>query len=566
MRAAQSEQPRLGDPDEAQQVRTGGWITFPFILVSNLGLGLALSGATANLIVYLVEEYNVKSIDAAQIGNIVSGSTNLAPVVGAIVSDAFFGCYTVIVSSTIISLLAVVLLTLTAAVPSLRPPPCAFGSDACEAPSAGQMAFLFTAVALVAVGAGGSRFNILAMGGGQVDEVRDQDIFFNWYFIVLYVSAVVGSTVLVFVEDSVSWTLGYALCTVANAVAVVVLLLGTKYYRRPAAQGSPFTGMARVIVAAFKKWNVKVSQQNPSYYYGSGGDDDPNSCVPTQSLRFLNRAAWICHGNTRADGSIARPWSLCTVRQVEDLKAIVHVLPLWSASIFLSISIGIQLSLSVLQALTMDRSLGPHFSIPAGSMVVSSLAATTVSLFLLDRLLLPLWCRLAGGPSTPLQRIGLGQVINAAGMAASALVERRRAAVVHAHHAEGQPGWVVPMTALWLVLPLTVTGVGEALHFPSQVALYYQEFPRSLRSTATGMVALLVAVGFYLSTAVVSLVRRATGWLPDNINGSKMENVYWLLTALTMVNFVYYVTCAMLYKYRTSPKEADGDAANEGGH
>ncbi|URE11204.1 POT family [Musa troglodytarum] len=280
--------------------------------------------------------------------------------------------------------------------------------------------------------------------------------------------------------------------------------------------------------------------------------------------RFLNRAAWICHGNTRADGSIASPWSLCTVRQVEDLKAIVRVLPLWSASIFLSVSIGIQLSLSVLQALTMDRSLGPHFSIPAGSMVVSSLAATTVSLFLLDRLLLPLWCRLAGGPSTPLQRIGLGQVVNAAGMAASALVERRRAAVVHAHHAEGQPGWVVPMTALWLVLPLAVTGVGEALHFPSEVALYYQEFPLSLRSTATGMVALLIALGFYLSTAVVDLVRRATGWLPDNINGSKMENVYWLLTALTMVNYVYYVTCAMLYKYRSAPKEADGDAANEG--
>ncbi|RRT75896.1 hypothetical protein B296_00007571, partial [Ensete ventricosum] len=257
-----------------------------WVPVSNLGLGLALSGATANLIVYLVEEYNVKSIDAAQIGNIVGGSTSLAPVIGAIVSDAFFGCYPSshclllyhLPAGTLtfphkLSRSAVVLLTLTAAVPSLRPPPCAFGSDACEAPSAGQRAFLFTAVALLAFGAGGSRFNFLAMGGGQFDKVRDQGIFFNWYFIVLYVSAVVGSTALVFVEDSVSWTLGYALCTAANAVALVGLLLGTKYYRMPAAQGSPFTGMARVVVAAFKKWNVKVSQQNPSYYYGSGGDD-----------------------------------------------------------------------------------------------------------------------------------------------------------------------------------------------------------------------------------------------------------------------------------------------------
>ncbi|KAJ8476770.1 hypothetical protein OPV22_020497 [Ensete ventricosum] len=198
------------------------------------------------------------------------GGSNSQPhrVLSGGVQHAFFGCYPLIVSSSIISLLAVVLLTLTAAV---RPVAAATAMRIRLRRLRG--AFLFTAVALLAFGAGGSRFNFLAMGGGQFDKVRDQGIFFNWYFIVLYVSAVVGSTVLVFVEDSVSWTLGYALCTAANAVGLVVLLLGTKYYRRPAAQGSPFTGMARVVVAAFKKWNVKVSQQNPSYYYGSGGDD-----------------------------------------------------------------------------------------------------------------------------------------------------------------------------------------------------------------------------------------------------------------------------------------------------
>ncbi|RWW34064.1 hypothetical protein GW17_00001164, partial [Ensete ventricosum] len=249
-----------------------------WVPVSNLGLGLALSGATANLIVYLVEEYNVKSIDAAQIGNIVGGSTSLAPVIGAIVSDAFFGCYPLIVSSSIISLLAVVLLTLTAAV---RPVAAATamrirlrrlrgavgGSEGVSFHSGGAAGLRGRRVAVqlsrhgrrsVRQGSGPGHFLQLVLhrplrfGRGRIHRPRLRG----------------GQRQL----DS-------GLRTVHR-----------RQRRRPgrpppAAQGSPFTGMARVVVAAFKKWNVKVSQQNPSYYYGSGGDDNPNSDAPTQSLR-----------------------------------------------------------------------------------------------------------------------------------------------------------------------------------------------------------------------------------------------------------------------------------------
>lgn len=61
---------------------------------------------------------------------------------------------------------------------------------------------------------------------------------------------------------------------------------------------------------------------------------------------------------------------LCTVQQVEDFKTIIGILPLWTSSIFLGTPIGIQSSLSVLQALAMDRYLGPHFKVPAGSITV----------------------------------------------------------------------------------------------------------------------------------------------------------------------------------------------------
>ncbi|KAG8085191.1 hypothetical protein GUJ93_ZPchr0010g8640 [Zizania palustris] len=85
--------------------KKGGWITFPFIVVAMFGLGLASAGATSNLVVYLIKEYNVPSVDAAQISTLVNGCLSVAPVAGAIVADAFFGCYPVVAVSMAFSVL-----------------------------------------------------------------------------------------------------------------------------------------------------------------------------------------------------------------------------------------------------------------------------------------------------------------------------------------------------------------------------------------------------------------------------------------------------------------------------
>jgi hypothetical protein len=135
--------------------------------------------------------------------------------------------------------------------------------------------------------------------------------------------------------------------------------------------------------------------------------------------RFLNRAALKTEGDVQSDGSIAKPWRICTIQQVEDLKTLIRIFPLWSSSIFLGTPIGIQASLTVLQALTIDRYLGPHFEIPAGSILVVVLISTAISLTLIDRFLCPMWQKLTGKSPTPLQRIGLGHVLNILSMAFS---------------------------------------------------------------------------------------------------------------------------------------------------
>lgn len=231
-------------------------------------------------------------------------------------------------------------------------------------------------------------------------------------------------------------------------------------------------------------------------------------------------------------------------------------MPLWSTSIVLSVAFGTQINFTVLQALAMDRALG-RFTVPASSMIVIILVSIVVSIGLFDRVVLPICRRLITGGRfpTPLQRIGAGHVLAIISVAASAAVERRRMATVHLHGEEGNSRWVSPLPAMWLVLPLVLAGAGEALYFPGGVMLYYEEFPAALKNTSTGMVAVIIALGFYLSTALVGVVQRTTAWLPtNNMNASRLDNLYWLLAVLLAVNFVYYLVCARLYRYQNVGK------------
>ncbi|KAJ0084258.1 hypothetical protein Patl1_30788 [Pistacia atlantica] len=107
--------------------RRGGWVTFPFITGSVIGLTLGGAGWLLNLIVYLIQEFHINSIDAAQIFNFVNGGSNLFTVIGAIIADSLLGSFSVILISSCLSLLGITILALTASLDSLRPQPCENG-------------------------------------------------------------------------------------------------------------------------------------------------------------------------------------------------------------------------------------------------------------------------------------------------------------------------------------------------------------------------------------------------------------------------------------------------------
>ncbi|MFS7975542.1 putative proton-dependent oligopeptide transporter family, MFS transporter superfamily [Helianthus anomalus] len=84
--------------------------------------------------------------------------------------------------------------------------------------------------------------------------------------------------------------------------------------------------------------------------------------------------------------------------------------------------------------------------------------------------------------------------------------------------------------------------------FSTLVMFYYNEFPKSIKSTAAAMVAVIIGIAFYLGIALVDLIRKTIGWLLDGINDGRIDNVYWVLTIVGVVNFGYVLVCLWMYK------------------
>ncbi|XP_002532262.2 protein NRT1/ PTR FAMILY 2.6 [Ricinus communis] len=549
MEGSLSTDPEVPNSGSAAKQR-GKWITFPFVTGTMVGLTLAGVGYLSNIIVYLIEEFHFESINAAQVSNVVTGGNNVFPIVGAILADSFLGNFSVVAISSCVSFLGLVLLVLTALLHSLRPAPCETGSSLCQAPSGIQYAVLYGSLLLTSVGFGGSRYTLATMGANQFNKPEHQNTFFNWFFFTLYSSSVIGATAIVIIEEDVSWALGFGICLAANFIGLVIFLLGNPYYRHDKPEGSPFTGLARVAVATIKKRNVLLSSRSEDYYHEKDAKGkEAAASVLTKSFRFFNRAAMKTEGDIKPDGSIAKPWRICSVQQVEDFKSLVRIFPIWSSNILVAIPIAVQASLTVLQALAMDRHLGKHFKIPAGSISVLVLITNSISVPLIDRIFSPFWRMITRKFPTPFQIVGVGHVLNVLSMVVSALVESRRLSLAH-YHQDSQ------MLVLWLFPQLVLVGIGEAFHFPGQVALYYKEFPVSLRSTGTATITFIVGISFYLSTALIALVRSVTDWLPDNIDNGRIDNVYWVMVGLGILNFAYYIACAKLYNYQNAENAA----------
>ncbi|CAK9138288.1 unnamed protein product [Ilex paraguariensis] len=555
--------------DDEPEINYRGIKAMPFIIGNETFEKLGAIGTLSNLLVYLTTVFNMKSITATTLINVFNGTTNLATLLGAFFCDTYFGRYKTLAFASFASFLGLLLITLTAAIKRLHPPHCEAEQIKCIGPTPWQVVFLLSGFGLMIIGAGGIRPCNLAFGADQFNPKTESgkrgiNSFFNWYFFTLTFAQLISVTLVVYVQSNVSWGIGLGIPAIFMLVSCALFFMGTKIYVKVKPEGSPITNIIQVMVVAARKRRLKLQDQPWESLFNYVPSKSINSRLPyTDQFKLLNKAAMVTpEDQINTDGSAANPWRLCSIQRVEEAKCVVRVIPIWAAGIVYHIAMIQQQQYAVFQALQSDRRLGnSNFKIPASSYTVFALLSFTLFIPIYDRIIVPSLQRVTKkeGGITLLQRICIGIVLTIFASLISALVEEHRRTLALTKPTLGiQPhrGAISSMSGLWFVPQLVITGIAEAFTSVGQVEFYYKQFPENMRSFAGSLFFCGMAASSYLNSFLVSIVHRTTkgaangNWLPEDLNKGRLDYFYYLITALGVLNLVYFLLCAKWYKYK----------------
>ncbi|XP_020274494.1 protein NRT1/ PTR FAMILY 8.1-like [Asparagus officinalis] len=546
-----------GNP--ALKRNTGRWRACPYILANECCERLAYYGMSTNLVNYMKEYLNQGNTGAANNVTNWSGTCYITPLLGAFVADAYFGRYKTIASFMMVYIIGLTLLTMTSSVKGLKPT-CHDG--VCH-PTSAQSAVVFVALYLIALGTGGIKPCVSSFGADQFDESdesesKSKSSFFNWFYFSINIGALIASSVLVWIQTNVGWGWGFGIPAVVMAVAVVSFFVGTPLYRHQKPGGSPLTRIAQVLVASFRKYGVRVPADKSQLYEVSDKEsaiEGSRKLEHTDDLKFFDKAAVETHNDQIKDQP--SPWSLCTVTQVEELKSVVRLLPIWASGIIFSTVYGQMSTMFVLQGDTLDPHMGPHFSIPAASLSIFDTISVIVWVPIYDRLIVPMARKFTGQERgfTQLTRMGIGLVISMFAMLAAGVLELVRLRIIARDNLYDTKDYL-PMSIFWQVPQYFIVGAAEVFTFIGQLEFFYDQAPDAMRSMCSALSLTTVALGNYLSSLLVTIVTNMTtkngnlGWIPDNLNRGHLDYFYWLLAILSFINFLVYLLIAKWYTYK----------------
>lgn len=253
-------------------------------------------------------------------------------------------------------------------------------------------------------------------------------------------------------------------------------------------------------------------------------------------------------------GNYSNPWRLCTVTQVEELKILIRMFPIWATGIVFSAVYAQMSTMFVEQGMTMDTTVG-SFTIPPASLSTFDVLSVIIWVPLYDSILVPIARKFTGKERgvSELQRMGIGLFISILSMAAAAIVEIRRLNMARDLGLIHQDA-AVPISILWQIPQYFLVGAAEIFTFIGQYEFFYDQSPDAMRSLCSALSLLTTALGNYLSSFILTVVTALTtkggkpGWVPDNLNEGHLDYFFWLLAGLSLVNMVVYVFCAVRYK------------------
>ncbi|WOG94002.1 hypothetical protein DCAR_0313292 [Daucus carota subsp. sativus] len=534
--------------------RKNSWRSAIFIIFVEMAERFAFFGVTGNLVNYLNNVLGMTISSAAKSFNVWLGvSTAVFPVLGAFIADSYLGRFKTILYSSIIYLVGLVLLTVSVSAISLvhRKP------------------VFFLALYILSVGQGGHKPCVQTFAADQFDEsVPEEKLakssFFNWYYLGVSLGATLAIVFVIYAQENIGWAIGFGMPLIAIAGSLFIFLIGQKTYKRAVPVGSPFTKFMQVLVAAVRKRHVSEVHDGRGVCYQDVDRTAP-ALARTNQFKFLDKAMII--DEIDASRQTRNEWRLCSVNQVEEVKLIFRLFPVWISCFMIGVVIGQQSTYFTKQGSTMVR----HFKIPPATLQVVSGFTILTAGAIYDCFFVPVARKWTKHPSgiTMLQRMGIGIFICVISMVVAALVESKRVGIARKHGLMDTPKSVVPMAIWWLVPQYMLCGLADVFAVIGMQEFFYNQVPEVMRSMGAAFYLSAVGVGSFLSSALITVVQiisskngKVEGWLSgNNLNRAHLDYFYWILAGLSGLTLCFYIWVARGFEYKKI--ECKNDMATE---
>ncbi|XP_014495083.1 protein NRT1/ PTR FAMILY 5.6-like [Vigna radiata var. radiata] len=536
---------------------TGAWKAALFVLVIEFSERMCYFGISSNLIMYLTEVMHEDLKTATKNVNYWLGATALMPLIGGFVADAYTGRFHMIIFSSLVYLKGISLLTMSQLIPSLKP--C--NNEICDRTRKVHEVVFFLALYCIALGTGGFRPSLQSFGADQFDDDHLEErkmkmSFFNWWSFTLCSGIVSGATVVVYVQDFVSWGVAFLILTICMALTIIIFYMGMPFYRYRRTEGNPLMQILQVLIAAIRKRNL-ICPLNPALLHEIPKSENSQGRLlsHTSRLRFLDKAAIVEDTEEKKEN----PWRLATVTRVEETKLILNVVPIWLTTLIIGVCIAQSQTLFVKQAAAMNLNIGHNFKIPPASMVSVTAICAIISVPTYDKIIVPRLRKATGNERgiSILRRIGIGLTLLLLVMVVAALVERKRLRMV-GHEVVTEWGKKhETMSVLWLVPQYLMIGIGgDTLSIVGLQEYFYDQVPDSMRSLGIALYLSVFGVGYFLSSFLIIIVDNVTGkngksWISKDINSSRLDMFYWLLAIINALNLCLFIFLAKRYTYKT---------------
>ncbi|KAH0749290.1 hypothetical protein KY290_028522 [Solanum tuberosum] len=517
--------------------KSGGWRSASFIIGVEVAERFAYYGIGSNLISYLTGPLGQSVASAAENVNVWSGTASLLPLLGAFIADSYLGRYRTIIISSVLYILGLGFLTLSTVLPSSHSD-CQ-DTATCSPPKF-QIIFFFFSLYLVAIGQGGHKPCVQAFGADQFDaqdpeESKAKSSFFNWWYFGMCGGLLMTLCILNYVQDNLSWGLGFGIPCIVMGLALVVFLLGsfTYRFRQSSDEKSPFIRIGNVFINAARNWQTTTSAISV--------EQEVQGILPhegSEQFKFLNKALLAPNGS-KENGKI------CSIDEVEEAKAILRLIPIWTTCLVYAIVFSQSTTLFTKQGATMDRSLGSNFEVPAASLQSFISLSVVIFIPIYDRILVPIARAITGKPSgiTMLQRIGTGIFLSILSMVVAAIIEKKRLQTALEHGLVDMPKATVPMSICWLIPQYILFGISDVFTMVGLQEFFYDQVPVELKSIGLSLYLSIFGLGSFLSSFLISVTENITGkdgqtsWFSDNLNRAHLDYFYWVLAVLSTIAF-----------------------------